>query len=661
MKNRLRKIRNYFREHSFGDTLKWLYNCVKFKIISRKVKSANFEKVEIEKNIKDYLTFKSSPSVYIVASIPYYDIGGGQRCSQLAKTFNKMGFDTHYLYAFESSESVKFDMEMPMSSHLFINKESIEKVSKEAKENDLFIFEAPTVLFKEILEIAKTRNCNIIYENIDNWETSLGATVYNEEMLVELLRDSKLLVGTAKPLVKQLKGYLNKYSIGEKPVLYLPNAVDEELFCGLKKCETPPDLVVDQVTLLYYGSLWGEWFDWDLIIDFAIRHPRYSFNIIGDQTSPTLYSIRNNCPHNIHFLGLKRQIELPAYLNHVDYTMIPFKPGAIGDYVSPLKIFEYISMYTRVLCTNLPDVQGYPNVYCGDNVDDWERIVEENHPVDKDAADAFSEANSWTSRVNGMIENIYGDFGGSMFKDKLSIVILNFNNKSIINKSINSLLRYNKYYSYDIIVVDNGSTDGSYEMIKEKFGNKIKVVRNEKNGCSSGRNLGVSQSERDFILFLDSDQWATNDYWLLPYETVIKKKSNVGLIGWAAGFFNSKNSAYHVVDSFPYRYMPQSALCRYDIGYLGSGGMLVSREDFDKVEGFDLAYDPTCYEDTDFSMKLRDLGKELYYCPYLGIIHLPHQTTNSGSEAHTKLIKEKQLYFTKKWETKNPSVFRYRK
>ena len=80
-------------------------------------------------------------------------------------------------------------------------------------------------------------------------------------MLYRLLANARVVVGTAKYLVEQLNGYLKKYKIKNKNVLYLPNAVDEELFCGLREMVKPKDLVVGKKTLLYYGSLWGSWFD----------------------------------------------------------------------------------------------------------------------------------------------------------------------------------------------------------------------------------------------------------------------------------------------------------------------------------------------------------------------------------------------------------------
>ena len=662
MISKIKKIQMHLKQDGIWMTMLWLRDCVKIRLAARhsqKMDDTGF--VDFSTIITDpkCLTKKAKPIVFIVAAVPYYDIGGGQRCSQLAKTFNAMGYNVFYLYGFDSSESQQFFLPMPMEGHFKIDKDTVSKIEDKVCRNDLFIFESPAKPNGDILELAVKKNARICYENIDNWETSLGCLVYDEETLIKLLTHADLLVGTAKPLVKQLEDYLEKYQIEAKPVHYLANAVDEQLFCGLKEFEKPEDMVTGEQTLLYYGSLWGKWFDWELLIELAKAHPEYAFNIIGDAGG--ISQICQSCPENIHFLGLKKQMDLPAYLKYTDYAMIPFKPGEISDYVSPLKVFEYISMYTKVLCTELPDVKGYPNVYCGNTAQSWQDIIASAPKLDKAAADDFILDNTWFSRASDMIDVIYPEAQVSAFKDKVSVVVLNYNNKNFIFKCIDTLLKYNKYYNYEIIIVDNGSTDGSYELLQQTYSNgQIILTRNDKNGCSSGRNLGVSKSTREFILFLDSDQWISNPYWLQPYEQIVQAHPDFGAIGWGAGFFNKQNRAYHVVDSFAYRYMPSTMLCRYDIGYLATCGMLVRKSDFYAVDGFDLHYDPTCYEDTDFAIKLRSIGKKLYYCPYLGVIHLPHQTTKSGSQAHFELLSEKFAYFHSKWKDRADEVLLYK-
>lgn len=659
LSNKMGQLIKHIKQDGMKDTFMWLYDYAAYKFSIQKNTQSDFSNIEIAEAELKYLTPKNKPNVFIIASIPYYDIGGGQRCSQLAKTFHIMGYNVLYVYAFKSSEHIKFDLPMPLEAHLYIE-DAYDFIEQKASAGDLFLFEAPSPKFEKILDIAIAKKAKICYESIDNWETSLGSTVYDASMLKRLLTHATVLTGTAKPLVQQLNGYLEKFKIQNKPVLYSANAVDDEMFCGLKHHAKPEDLVSGKVTLLYYGSLWGEWFDWDIIFQLSQRHPEYSFNIIGDYSN--IGTIRRKSPSNVHFLGLKKQSSLPAYLKHVDFAMIPFKPGLISDYVSPLKIFEYISMYSKVLCTELPDVQGYPNVYFGNTADAWERHIDANFAVDRAAADDFILDNNWKARVSDILDTVYPEKKCSALRDKVSVVILNYNNKDVIFKCVNTLLKFNTIYNCEIIVVDNASTDGSYELLCSNYTNEeIKLVRNQQNGCSSGRNLGVSLSERDYIVFLDSDQWVTNSYWLEPYEQVMQQHPNFGLIGWAAGFFDRNNKAYRVVDDYSFRYMPCNMLCRYDISYLGSGGMIVLRKTFLEAQGFDLYYDPTCYEDTDFSLKIRNLGKEIYYCPYLGVIHLPHQTTKDGSDAHRELTRKKQMYFSEKWEKENPGLFLYKK
>lgn len=609
---------------------------------------------------KGNLVKKDGPVIHIVAGIPYYDIGGGQRCSQLAKTLNKMGYRVRYLYGYPSADKMNKSIAIPCETHAHINKASIEYVASQLKKEDVFIFEAPFAPFAPLLDLAVSRQCHIIYENIDNWETSLGSSFFDPDLLKKLLIHARVLVGTAKPLVQQLENCLNQFEIDaeEKQILYLPNAVDEDLFCGARIYDAPEDLVKGSCTLMYYGSLWGEWFCWDMLKELASRHPDYAINLIGNADG--IPQIVSECPKNIHFLGLKPQHLLPGYLQHVDYAILPFARGEIGDYVSPLKIFEYISMYARVLSTSLPDIAGYPNVYVGDTVAEWEAVIAQDPQVDQAEADRFAESNSWTQRASTMLQVTCEQNREFSLKGKLAIVVLNYNNKRIIFKCINSLLRYRPQYDYEIIVVDNGSTDGSYEMLQQQYSPKeVTVIRNARNGCSSGRNLGVAQTEREYILFLDSDQWAISPYWLRAYENAMERAESWGAIGWGAGFFDRAGRSSRTVDEFRLRYMPVQYLCRSDIGYLATDGVLMRREDFLAVDGFDEAYDPTCYEDTDLALKMRHYGKELYYCPYLGVIHLPHQTTKAGSGAHTTLTNQKYEYFVKKWKEKNPKLLEY--
>lgn len=662
-----RKISAYRKANGTGMTVNWLWNCFVFKVRSYKQKlfgtttDGTYNEPSLSKYDKKTLILNQRRKVFIFASVPYYDIGGGQRSSQLAKVFAKLGWPVYYIYGFHSNESKTFNLQMPMIMHQYADNVSPSMLEKLIEKDDLTIFESPVERFGMYLDVIHNKGGKVVYENIDNWQSSLGSGLFKEETLHKMLRAADLLVGTAKPLVAQLEEYCKQLDI-ERKIVYLPNAVDDEMFSPLLNYIRPTDLVRGKKTLLYYGSLWGEWFAWDILTEIATKNPSYSINLIGDyQTIP--FDIKK-LPKNIHFLGLKRQFELPAYLKYTDYAMIPFTPGKISDYVSPLKIFEYISMNTRVLCTELPDVKGYPNTHCGNTAAEWEAFIKQDTPVNASAAGDFISRNTWCSRIESILDVLYpaeAEKCIEKYYEKISVVTLNYNNKGIIDRCVDSLLRNNARYHYEVVVVDNDSRDGSYEQLQKKYGDKITLVRNDKNGCASGRNLGVKSAKGDYVVFLDSDQWVIYKYWLDVYLYLCEQLDNVGLISWSAGWFNSAGKAYHVVESFPYRYMPPTGICRCDIGYLGSGGMIIERALFEQIGGFDEAYDPTCYEDTDISLKVRHAGREIFYSPYVALIHLPHQTTKAGSTAHKKLTTQKQLYFTAKWKKLDPKLLDYTK
>lgn len=656
MKKYISKIRNYKKEHSVKDTIHWLYSCVVFKIRQKKAikKDYFYDEKTKEKFIK-----KDNKRVFIFATVPFYDIGGGQRSSQFAKTFNKMGYEVFYIYAFKTSDSIVYNLENPCVLHYYIKDIKEDYIINYVKKDDLFIFEAPFIDFIPYLKMAQKKKAKVVYENIDNWENiELGWQIFSEEALKTFVEESDLLTCTAMPLKEQTEKYCKKYKI-KKEVMYNANAVDDELFNGRKKYIKPYDMVVGTKTLTYYGSLWGSWFNWDIIFDLATKNPRISINLIGDYSG--IRDIVANSPSNVHYLGLKSQSELPAYLHYSDFAILPFYSDDIGKYVSPLKIFEYIAMNKKVISSSLPDIKNYPNVIYADTIEEWIEALKDEKEVDFSSAENFVQENNWYHRCCMILDDLYTKNSKKCmdkFYDNLSVVVLNYNNSNVIFRCVDTLTKYSKRYNYEIIVVDNNSTDGSYEKLLKEYNkkNNVKIIRNSKNGCSSGRNLGVANASKDYIIFLDSDEWVTNPYWLDNYFELVNNLGDKTVIGWGAGWFNSQKYAYHVVDSFPHRYLEPKYIATNDIGYLATCGFIINKDFFNKIGGFDLNYDPTCYEDTDLSLNVRYNGGDIYYSKHLGVGHLPHQTTKSGTKAHEELIYKKGTYFIQKWIKKDRNL-----
>ena len=666
----INKTTNYYKQYGFKRTCGAVWYQVKIRLFKGKIyvdmydKYKNFDLNLLPKD--DNCIYKNTKNIFIFGTVPYFDVGGGQRSSQFAKIFNRMGYSVYYIYAYECSETNIPMVSIPATYHKYVKNADYDEVSDYAKEDDIFIFEAPIKTFEKYLGLAILKKCKIVYENIDNWETSLGNLFFSENTLKLMLNYADMIISTSKKLVEQTEEYVKKYCTVSKPVYYLANAVDDELFEPRKQYEKPNDLIIGEKTLIYYGSLWGEWFDWDIIKAIANSSEKISINLIGDYTP--IKHIKEEMPCNVHFLGIKRQEQLPAYLKYSDFALLPFKPGKIGDYVSPLKIFEYISMDKYILATDLPDIQNYPKTFISHKAEDW---IKQINSIDTTASseediskrNLFINNNNWYSRCTEILDVLFPATSKRLQNEaygNLSVIVLNYNNKKVIFKNVDTLLYYKDRYDYQIVVVDNMSTDGSYETLKENYSDKITLVRNHKNGCSSGRNLGVKNATGKYILFLDSDEWILNKYWLDNYTDLLINNKQIGAIGWGAGWFNKEGFAYNVVDSFEFKYMPPNIIARQDIGYLATCGFIMEKDLFNKVEGFDVNYDPTCYEDTDLSLKIRHAGLGVYYSCHLGVGHLPHQTTKSGTEAHDKLIRAKGEYFLDKWSRIDKSlIFKY--
>ncbi len=93
-----------------------------------------------------------------------------------------------------------------------------------------------------------------------------------------------------------------------------------------------------------------------------------------------------------------------------------------------------------------------------------------------------------------------------MIKYKISIILPVYNTEKYLTRCFKSVLRQT-FDSYEVIVINDGSTDNSLSIINKfaKQNSKIKVYSQENKGLSYSRNLGIKKSNADYIFFLDSD------------------------------------------------------------------------------------------------------------------------------------------------------------
>lgn len=91
-------------------------------------------------------------------------------------------------------------------------------------------------------------------------------------------------------------------------------------------------------------------------------------------------------------------------------------------------------------------------------------------------------------------------------RPKVSVIIPTYNRKDYVTEAIDSVLNQT-YKDFEVIVVDDGSTDGTGEFLKERYGDGIRYFYKENGGCASARNYGLDSIDADieYVCFLDSD------------------------------------------------------------------------------------------------------------------------------------------------------------
>lgn len=88
----------------------------------------------------------------------------------------------------------------------------------------------------------------------------------------------------------------------------------------------------------------------------------------------------------------------------------------------------------------------------------------------------------------------------------LSIIVVSYNTREITLECLRSVYRETKIPEFEIIVLDNASTDGSVEAIKSEFGEKIKFIASDNNyGFAAGNNIAIQQASGEYLLLLNPD------------------------------------------------------------------------------------------------------------------------------------------------------------
>lgn len=193
---------------------------------------------------------------------------------------------------------------------------------------------------------------------------------------------------------------------------------------------------------------------------------------------------------------------------------------------------------------------------------------------------------------------------------KFSFVILVHNRLDMTKQCIDSILA--TVSNFELIIVDNGSTDNSVEWIKSRVPNAV-IIRNEKNlGVPIARNQGIKASTTDYLVIMDNDVICSYGWFEDMFQVIRQGYDAVGLEGWQIDY------------SFSASYKCNDPKERFD--YLGGACTIFKRKVFETVGLLDEGFSPAYYEDVDISVRAKAAGFKLSYYPTTKLVHKEHAT-----------------------------------
>lgn len=227
----------------------------------------------------------------------------------------------------------------------------------------------------------------------------------------------------------------------------------------------------------------------------------------------------------------------------------------------------------------------------------------------------------------------------------VSVIIPNYNRAELIGKTIDNMLGQS-LTPHEVIVIDDGSTDNSVEII-QSFGNKVTLIKQNNKGAGAARNTGLEIATGEFIQFMDSDDLASLNKLEIQAETLLREKVDIVYGPWAKVWLDQELVRLEnvVLQQKP---LPKKRSILH--WFITSWSMvfqqcLVRKSLLDKVGGY--REDIKLYEDGDLFLRLLLAGAKLIHEDQsLTLYRLggSNKLTESGSTQARKLSDKAKFY-----------------
>lgn len=253
--------------------------------------------------------------------------------------------------------------------------------------------------------------------------------------------------------------------------------------------------------------------------------------------------------------------------------------------------------------------------------------------------------------------------------EQVGIVILTWNAHRHTKTCLDSLFAETAWPDYQVVVVDNGSTDGTLEDLRSR--NEITLIENGVNlGFARGCNIGLEALDASVdVIFLNNDVVITDPEWISKLRTTAYSRSDIALVGCrlidSNGRINHAGAFMRPVELFGENIGGlENDIGQYqanrEVEAVMAAVLYARREGIQDFGAFDEEYF-SYYEDTDICYRARDAGYKVWYCGELTLEHAYNTSRRENEFDYWAMYKNSGAVFASKWgkkmlESRTPAV-----
>lgn len=243
-------------------------------------------------------------------------------------------------------------------------------------------------------------------------------------------------------------------------------------------------------------------------------------------------------------------------------------------------------------------------------------------------------------------------------RPKVVISILSLDARDMLDECLKSVIDSTNYDNFEIVVVDNGSSDGTAAMVREFYPDIHLIVNDQNLGFSKGHNQAIERGKEldmDYCLLLNNDAKVSEPGWLEELVRVAEDNEDIGVLGPSVNddgedYAGRNFPLYHFPIPLPYEKYDYNWLQREqnpdDFRYVDEvvgAAFMIRREVIGELGGLDEGYSPAYWEESDYCVRVWDAGYSVAYVPQVEIDHLHHQTSAQLDPIWIDYVKQRNL------------------